>query len=195
MPHCKNCCARAASGHAAAAPPTSEMKSRRSSASGTTRTARRPTATRRRRDGDRINAVLGAACYNVDRRQLQLIDGWQASEAWRADLRAEYILSEAGGRGRRRCAWVARKIVTNGARTAVQRFLFPKFFPKKFGQKIGAGPPTGNFREWFVCGSGSAPPRPPFVQMKNTRGSFFPPAFRRSSVSPRLDRMSAIHRR
>ena len=63
----------------------------------------------RGRDGDRINTVLRAAGYNVglgyneDQRQLQLMDGWQASEAWRANLRAEYILSEAGGRGRRRC--------------------------------------------------------------------------------------------
>jgi len=29
--------------------------------------------------------------YNGDLRQLQLMDGWQASEAWRANLRAEYI--------------------------------------------------------------------------------------------------------
>src|SRR5262245_38640137 len=53
------------------------------------------------------------------------------------------------------------------------RFLFLKFFPKKFGQKIGGGSSNGGFRERHVCGSGPAPPRPPFVQMKNTRGSFF----------------------
>jgi len=29
-----------------------------------------------------------------------------------------------------------------------------------------------DFRERHVCGSGPAPPRPPFVQMKNTGGSF-----------------------
>jgi hypothetical protein len=28
--------------------------------------------------------------YNGDRRQLQLMDGWQASKAWRPNLRAEY---------------------------------------------------------------------------------------------------------
>ncbi len=42
--------------------------------------------------------------------------------------------------------------MTNGARTAVQRFLFPKFFPKKFGQKIGAGPPTGDFGNGLCVG-------------------------------------------
>src|SRR5262245_16355930 len=52
------------------------------------------------------------------------------------------------------------------------RFLFPKFFPKKFGQKIGAGPPMEDFGNGTCAGSGPAPPRPPFVQMKNTRGSF-----------------------
>jgi hypothetical protein len=59
------------------------------------RTPTRLRADARGRDGDRINAVLAAAGYNVgawyneDRRQLQLMDGWQASEAWRADRRAE----------------------------------------------------------------------------------------------------------
>jgi hypothetical protein len=42
--------------------------------------------------------------------------------------------------------------VTNGARTAVQRFLFPKFFPKKFGQKIGAGPPMEDFGNGTCAG-------------------------------------------
>src|SRR5215831_3487308 len=50
-----------------------------------------------------LPATTSALGYNEDRRKLQLMDGWQASEAWRADVRAEYILSEAGGRGRRRC--------------------------------------------------------------------------------------------
>src|SRR5215813_1206618 len=36
-----------------------------------------------------------------------------------------------------------RNTLSSGMLTT--RFLFPKFFPKKFGQKIGAGPPTGNF--------------------------------------------------
>ena len=58
--------------------------------------------------------------------------------------------------------------MTNGARTAVQRFLFPKFFPKKFGQKIGAGPPTGNFGNGLCADPVLLHPAPPFVQMKNT---------------------------
>ena len=37
-----------------------------------------------------LPATTWALGYNEDRRQLQLMDGWQASEAWRADLRAEY---------------------------------------------------------------------------------------------------------
>src|SRR5262245_793322 len=66
--------------------------------------------------------------------------------------------------------WVATKIVTNGegplrsrrcqngttrntlSGDANARFLFPKFFPKKFGQKIGAGPPTGNFGNGLCAG-------------------------------------------
>jgi hypothetical protein len=94
-----------------------------------------------------LPATTSALGYNEDRRQLQLMDGWQASEAWRANLRAEYILSEARAVAGGVAAWVARKIVTNGARTAVQRFSFPKFFPKKFGQKIGA------VLQWRISGT------------------------------------------
>src|SRR2546430_15869988 len=58
--------------------------------------------------------------------------GWLAGKRGMAGRPAcrIYILSEAGDRGRR------RKIVTNGARTAVQRFLFPKFFPKNLAKKL-----------------------------------------------------------
>src|SRR6516165_5952975 len=48
------------------------------------------------------------------------------------------------------------------------RFLFPKFFPKKFGH--GAGPPTGNFGNGLCAGPVLLHPAPPFVQMKNTPG-------------------------
>src|SRR5262249_23300326 len=65
------------------------------------------------------------------------------------------------------------------------RFLFPKFFPKKFGQKIGAGPPTGNFGNGLCAGRVLLHPAPPFVQMKDTRGAFFPPAFRQRSSGAR----------
>jgi hypothetical protein len=37
-----------------------------------------------------LPATTSALGYNEDRRQLQLMDGWQASKAWRANLRAEY---------------------------------------------------------------------------------------------------------
>ena len=91
---------------------------------------------------------------------------------WRANLRAEYILSEAGGRGRRRCG-VGReedsnqrcqdrcpigrcqngRRVTPSPRGCQQHdFLFPKFFPKKFGQKIGAGPPMEDFGNGTCAG-------------------------------------------
>ena len=53
-----------------------------------------------------------------------------------------------------------------------QDFYFQNFFPKKIWPKNWGGSSNGGFRERHVCGSGSAPPRPPFVQMKNTRGSF-----------------------
>ena len=51
------------------------------------------------------------------------------------------------------------------------------FISKNFSQKIWpknwGGSSNGGFRERHVCGSGSAPPRPPFVQMKNTPGGSF----------------------
>ena len=43
-----------------------------------------------------------------------------------------------------------RNTLSSGMLTT--RFLFPKFFPKKFGQKIGAGPPTGNFGNGLCAG-------------------------------------------
>jgi hypothetical protein len=61
-----------------------------------------------------------------------------------------------------------RNTLSSGMLTT--RFLFPKFFPKKFGQKIGAGPPTGDFGNGLCAGPGPAPPRPPLVQMKDTPG-------------------------
>jgi len=42
-----------------------------------------------------------------------------------------------------------------------------------------------DFGNGTCAGPGSAPPRPPFVQMKNTRGSFFPPAFQQRSGGAR----------
>src|SRR5262252_6577932 len=73
-------------------------------------------------------------------------------------------------------AWVARKIVTNGARIFISKIFSQKIWPKNWG-----GSSNRKFREWFVCGSGPAPPRPPFVQMKDTpggpsRGADFPGA-------------------
>ena len=80
-----------------------------------------------------LPAMTSALGYNEDRRQLQLMDGWQASEAWRADLRAEYILSEAGGRGRRRCG-VGRE---EDSDQRCQDFCFQNFFPKNLAKKLG----------------------------------------------------------
>src|SRR5262249_9771122 len=121
-----------------------------------------------------LPATTWALGYNEDRRQLQLMDGWQASEAWRADLRAEYILSEAGGRGRR-CCGVGREEDSDQPVPGPlsSDFLFPKFFPKNLAKKLG------RVLQWRISGTArvrvrSAPPRPPFVPMKNTRGSFFP---------------------
>ena len=45
-----------------------------------------------------------------------------------------------------------------------------KIFSQKIWPKNWGGSSNRKFREWFVCGSGPAPPRPPFVQMKNTPG-------------------------
>jgi hypothetical protein len=43
-----------------------------------------------------LPATTSTFGYNGDRRQLQLMDGWQASEAWRANLRAEYTRARLG---------------------------------------------------------------------------------------------------
>jgi hypothetical protein len=51
-----------------------------------------------------------------------------------------------------------RNTLSSGMLTT--RFLFPKFFLQKKGEKIGGGSSNRKFREWFVCGSGPAPPRP-----------------------------------
>src|SRR5262252_8894300 len=82
-------------------------------------------------------------------------------------------------------AWVARKIVTNGARIFISKIFSQKIWPKNWG-----GSSNRKFREWFVCGSGPAPPRPPFVQMKNTRGVFLfagiPAAFQQRAPKSRI---------
>src|SRR5262249_15167232 len=56
-----------------------------------------------------------------------------------------------------------RNALSSGMLTT--RFLFPKFFPKKFGQK-----PTGNFGNGLCAGPVLLHPAPSFVQMKNTPG-------------------------
>src|SRR5262249_14094840 len=60
------------------------------------------------------------------------------------------------------------------------RFLFPKFFPKKFGQKIGAGPPMEDFGT-ARARSGPCSTPPPFRADEKHPGGFFPPAFRQRS--------------
>src|SRR6516165_11065103 len=119
-----------------------------------------------------LPAMTSALGYNEDRRQLQLMDGWQASEAWRADLRAEYILSEAGGRGRRCCGVGREEDSDQRCQDRCPAIFISKIFSQKIWPKNWGGSSNGGFRERHVCGSGSAPPRPPFVQMKDTRGSF-----------------------
>src|SRR5262249_30063667 len=65
-----------------------------------------------------------------------------------------------------------------------------KIFSQKIWPKNWGGSSNRKFREWFVCGSGPAPPRPPFVQMKNTRGVFLfagiPAAFQRRAPKSRI---------
>src|SRR5215831_18363783 len=86
--------------------------------------------------------------------------------------RDEIVTNGEGPHRSRRCQnGTTRNTLSSGMLTT--RFLFPKFFPKKFGQKIGAGPPTGNFGNGLCAGPVLLHPAPPFVQMKNTpRGSF-----------------------
>jgi len=80
-----------------------------------------------------LPATTSALGYNEGRRQLQLMDGWQASKAWRANLRAEYVLSEARGRGRRRSG-VGRE---EDSDQRCQDFYFQNFFPKNLAKKLG----------------------------------------------------------
>jgi|SRR6516225_4187825 len=97
--------------------------------------------------------------------------GWLAGKRGMAGQPACRIyLSEAGGRGRRRCDGEGPLRSRRCQNGTTRNTLSPKFFPKKFGQKIGAGPPTGNFGNGLCAGPGPAPPRPPFVQMKDTPG-------------------------
>src|SRR5262249_24637614 len=96
----------------------------------------------------------------------------QASEAWRANLRAEYILSQVGGRGRRRCG--GEEDSDQRCQARCPAIFISKIFSQKIWPKNWGGSSNRKFREWFVSGSGPAPPRPPLVQMKNTPGGFFP---------------------
>src|SRR5262249_46621733 len=108
----------------------------------------------------------------------------QASEAWRANLRAEYILSQVGGRGRRRCG--GEEDSDQRCQARCPAIFISKIFSQKIWPKNWGGSSNRKFREWFVCGSRPAPPRPPFVQMKNTRGVFLsdgiPAPFRRPAA-------------
>ena len=63
-----------------------------------------------------------------------------------------------------------RNTLSSGMLTT--RFLFPKFFPKKIWPKNWGGSSNRKFREWFVRGSGPAPPRPPFRADEKHPGSF-----------------------
>src|SRR5262249_41567957 len=95
----------------------------------------------------------------------------QASEAWRANLRAEYILSQVGGRGRRRCG--GEEDSDQRCQDRCPAIFISKIFSQKIWPKNWGGASNRKFLEWFVCGSRPAPPPPPFVQMKNTpRGPF-----------------------
>src|SRR5262245_24559465 len=65
-------------------------------------------------------------------------------------------------------AWVARKIVTNGARIFISKIFSQKIWPKNWG-----GSSNRRFREWFVCGSRSCSTPPPSrADESYPRGSF-----------------------
>src|SRR6516165_195004 len=97
-----------------------------------------------------LPAMTSALGYNEDRRQLQLMDGWQASEAWRADLRAEYILSEAGGRGRR-CCGVGREADSDQrCQDRCPAIFISKIFSQKIWPKNWGGSSNRKF-SGMVC--------------------------------------------
>src|SRR2546430_13373091 len=53
---------------------------------------------------------------------------------------------------------------------AKNTIFISKIFSQKIWPKNWGGSSHRKFREWFVCGSGPAPPRPPLVLMTNTPG-------------------------
>ena len=116
------------------------------------RIARRLTATSRRaRPRWRSHQRRARRC-RLQRRRLGTMRTGANYSLWMVGRQArhggptcvqKYILSEAGGRGRR-CCGVGREEDSD-----LPGFLFPKFFRKKFGQKIGAGP------QWRIFGNGT----------------------------------------
>ena len=118
-----------------------------------------------------LPATTSALGYNEDRRHLQLMDGWQARHGGPTCVQnipergwGPWQENGEGPLRSRRCQnGTTRNTLSSGMLTA--RFLFPKFFPKKFGQK-----PTGNFGNGLCAGPVLLHPAPSFVQMKNTPG-------------------------
>jgi hypothetical protein len=99
---------------------------------------------------------------------------------WQEALRG--LTNGEGPLRSRRCQnGTTRNTLSSGMLTT--RFLFPKFFPKKFGQKIGAGPPTGNFGNGTCAGPVLLHPAPPFrADERYPRGSFPRGGFSRRGI-------------
>src|SRR5262245_62739615 len=93
--------------------------------------------------------------------------------------RDEIVTNGEGPHRSRRCQnGTTRNTLSSAMLTT--RFLFPKFFPKKFGQKNWGGSRNRKFRECFVYGSGPPPPRHPFAPDER-----YPVVLPRAGVSSR----------
>jgi hypothetical protein len=116
-----------------------------------------------------LPAITSALGYNEDRRQLQLMVGRQARHGG-PTCGAEYILSEARGRGRRRCGVGREEDSDQRCQDRCPAIFISKIFSQKIWPKNWGGSSMEDFGNGTCAGPVLLHPAPPFVQMKNTPG-------------------------
>ena len=100
--------------------------------------------------------------YNEDRRQLR-----QARHGGPTCVQ-NIILSQVGGRGRRRCG--GEEDSDQRCQARCPAIFISKIFSQKIWPKNWGGPPMEDFGNGTCAGPVLLHPAPPFVQMKNTPG-------------------------
>ena len=115
-----------------------------------------------------LPATTSALGYNEDRRNYSLwMVGRQARHG--RSTCVQNIYPERGWG-----PWQEAEDSDQRCQDRCPAIFISKIFSQKIWPKNWGGSSNWRFREWFVCGSGPAPPRPPFVQVKNTPGRSFP---------------------